>query len=72
MRTRTIAPCAASPAATCSASGSSPRARAAIDYEAATERVGDGWDRDGHEPLLRALEPVAAELVEVAGDRAPA
>ena len=43
------------------------RARANIDYEAATERVGDAWDRDGHEPLLRALEPIAAKLVEVAG-----
>jgi SAM-dependent methyltransferase len=42
------------------------RARAEIDYEAITERVGNGWERDGHEPLLRALEPVAATLVEAA------
>jgi len=40
------------------------RARAGIDYEAVTERVGDGWERDGHEPLLRALEPVAQTLVD--------
>ena len=37
-----------------------------VDYEAATERVVDGWDRDGHEPWQRALEPVALELVEAA------
>ena len=43
------------------------RARAEIDYEAATERVGNAWDRDGHDALLRALEPIAAKLVEVAG-----
>ena len=43
------------------------RARAEIDYEGVTERVADGWERDGHEPLLRALEPVAGTLVELAG-----
>jgi SAM-dependent methyltransferase len=42
------------------------RARALIDYEAVTDRVGAAWERDGHEPLLRALEPVAETLVEVA------
>jgi SAM-dependent methyltransferase len=38
-----------------------------IDYEGASQRVIDGWDRDGHDPLMRALEPVALELVEAAG-----
>jgi SAM-dependent methyltransferase len=38
-----------------------------VDYERASHRVVAGWDRDGHEPLLRALEPVALELVEAAG-----
>lgn len=37
-----------------------------VDYEAATDRVVAGWDRDGHEPWQRALEPVALELVEAA------
>ena len=37
-----------------------------VDYESATERVVDGWDREGHEPWQRALEPVALELVEAA------
>jgi SAM-dependent methyltransferase len=41
--------------------------REEVDYEGATRRVVAGWDRDGHEPLLRALEPVALELVEAAG-----
>jgi SAM-dependent methyltransferase len=41
--------------------------REEIDYEAASERVIAGWERDGHEPLMRALEPVALELVEAAG-----
>jgi SAM-dependent methyltransferase len=38
-----------------------------VDYETATDRVIEGWDRDGHEPWQRALEPVALELVEAAG-----
>jgi len=42
------------------------RARADIDYETVTERVGAGWERDGHEPLLRSLEPMAETLVEIA------
>jgi SAM-dependent methyltransferase len=37
-----------------------------VDYETATEQVIEGWDRDGHEPWQRALEPVALELVEAA------
>jgi SAM-dependent methyltransferase len=43
------------------------RDRDPIDYERASHRVVAGWDRDGHEPLMRALEPVALELVEAAG-----
>lgn len=42
------------------------RARADIDYEGVTERVRAGWERDGHEPLLRAIAPVADVLVELA------
>jgi SAM-dependent methyltransferase len=37
-----------------------------VDYATATEQVIEGWDRDGHEPWQRALEPVALELVEAA------
>jgi SAM-dependent methyltransferase len=47
--------------------GLSARARADIDYDGVTQRVRAGWERDGHEPLLRALQPVAAVLAEVAG-----
>jgi SAM-dependent methyltransferase len=43
------------------------RDREEIDYERASDRVVAGWDREGHEPLLRAVEPVALELVEAAG-----
>jgi SAM-dependent methyltransferase len=43
------------------------RVRERVDYDAVTERVEDAWDEDGHEPLLRAIEPVAASLVELAG-----
>jgi SAM-dependent methyltransferase len=43
------------------------RDRDDVDYEGASDRVVAGWDREGHEPLLRALEPVALELVEAAG-----
>jgi SAM-dependent methyltransferase len=46
--------------------GLSARARADIDYDGVTERVRAGWARDGHEPLLRAIEPVAEVLVELA------
>jgi ubiquinone/menaquinone biosynthesis C-methylase UbiE len=43
------------------------RDREEVDYERASHRVVAGWDREGHEALLRALEPVALELVEAAG-----
>jgi SAM-dependent methyltransferase len=46
--------------------GFTQRARADIDYDGVTERVRSGWERDGHEPLLRALEPVADVLVDLA------
>lgn len=39
-----------------------------IDFEGATERVRRGWELEGHATLLRALEPVAdvvAELAEI-------
>jgi SAM-dependent methyltransferase len=36
-----------------------PSARRDVDWRALTARVRDGWERGGHEPLLRALEPVA-------------
>jgi SAM-dependent methyltransferase len=32
-----------------------------------TARVREGWERDGHEPLLRALAPVGELLVELSG-----
>ena len=38
-----------------------------IDYEAATERSRRAFQAEGHEVLLRQLEPVAALLVELAG-----
>jgi SAM-dependent methyltransferase len=41
--------------------------REEVDYRAATDRVVAGWEQAGHEPWLRALEPVALELVEGAG-----
>jgi len=47
--------------------GLTARARADIDYDAVDERRRAGWDAGGHEPLLRALEPAAAVLAEVAG-----
>ncbi|MGH2948056.1 MAG: hypothetical protein ACRDPC_17685, partial [Solirubrobacteraceae bacterium] len=50
--------------------GLSARGRADIDYDGVTARVRAAWERDGHEPLLRALEPVAAVLAEVAGVKA--
>jgi SAM-dependent methyltransferase len=42
-------------------------ARADIDYDGVTERVRTGWERDGHEPWLRAIEPAAEVLVELGG-----
>jgi SAM-dependent methyltransferase len=42
-------------------------ARRDIDWDALTARVRDGWQRDGHEPFLRALEPAAGVLTELAG-----
>jgi SAM-dependent methyltransferase len=38
-----------------------------VDYEGATERVRAEWDAADRAPLLRALEPVAGELVAIAG-----
>ena len=46
--------------------GFTARARADIDYDGVTERVRAGWERDGHESLLRAIEPAAGVLVELA------
>jgi SAM-dependent methyltransferase len=37
-----------------------------IDYGAVTERVRAAWDRHGHEPLLRQLEPAAGLLADLA------
>jgi SAM-dependent methyltransferase len=42
-------------------------ARRDIDWDGLTARVRDGWERDGHEPLLRALEPAASVVAELAG-----
>jgi SAM-dependent methyltransferase len=44
-----------------------PAGRGDTDYAAALDRVREGWERSGHEPLLRALEPVAAVVCELAG-----
>jgi SAM-dependent methyltransferase len=41
-------------------------ARRDIDYDAVTRRVRSGWERDGHEPLLRQLEPAAELLCDLA------
>lgn len=41
-------------------------ARRDIDYGAVTERVRAAWDRHGHEPLLRQLEPAAGLLADLA------
>ncbi len=43
-----------------------PAGRADIDYAAAGQRVLAGWQRTGHEPLLRELEPVAAVIADLA------
>jgi len=44
-----------------------PAGRADIDYAGAGERVLAGWERAGHEPLLRELEPVGAVVAQLAG-----
>ncbi len=44
----------------------SPVADEDIDFEGATERVREGWDREGHEALLRALAPVSETLADLA------
>ncbi|MGH2802417.1 MAG: hypothetical protein ACRDL4_05125, partial [Thermoleophilaceae bacterium] len=44
-----------------------PLARRDVDYAGATERVRAAWEGGGHEPLLRAIEPVAGVLAELAG-----
>jgi SAM-dependent methyltransferase len=41
-------------------------ARRDVDYEAVTRRVRTGWERDGHEPLMRQLEPAAELLCDLA------
>jgi hypothetical protein len=45
-------------------------ARDGVDYDGVTARVRAGWERDGNEPLQRALEPAAATLVQLAGVQA--
>jgi SAM-dependent methyltransferase len=47
--------------------GFSAKARADIDYDGVTARVRAVWERAEAVPLLRALEPVAAAAVELAG-----
>jgi SAM-dependent methyltransferase len=42
------------------------RARADIDYDGAGARVRAAWERDGHELLLRAIEPVAEVVADIA------
>lgn len=44
-----------------------PSARRDIAWDTLTAGVREGWERDGHEALLRALEPVAGGLAELAG-----
>ncbi len=47
-----------------------PRSAAAaadIDYDSAGERVRRAWDQDGHDTLLRQLEPVGELVAELAG-----
>jgi SAM-dependent methyltransferase len=46
--------------------GFTARARADIDFDGVAASVRRGWERDGHEPLLRALEPVAEAIVDAA------
>jgi SAM-dependent methyltransferase len=40
-------------------------ARRDIDYDSVTDRIRAGWERDGHEPLLRQLEPAAELLADL-------
>jgi SAM-dependent methyltransferase len=40
-------------------------ARRDIDYDAVIDRIRAGWERDGHEPLLRQLEPAAELLADL-------
>jgi SAM-dependent methyltransferase len=44
----------------------SDASRGAVDYDRVTERHRAVWDRGGHEPLLRAIEPVAGVIAELA------
>jgi SAM-dependent methyltransferase len=41
-------------------------ARRDIDYDAVIERIRAGWERDGHEALLRQLQPAAELLADLA------
>ena len=41
-------------------------AREDIDYDSVTRRVQAGWDRAGHDRLLRAVEPVSDVVAELA------
>jgi SAM-dependent methyltransferase len=41
-------------------------ARRDVDLDGVLDRVRAGWDRDGHEPLLRQLEPAAELLADLA------
>ena len=41
-------------------------ARRDVDHGAVTDRLRTAWDRDGHEPLLRQLEPAAELLADLA------
>jgi SAM-dependent methyltransferase len=41
-------------------------ARRDIEYDEVTRRTRAGWDRDGHEPLLRQLDPAAELLCDLA------
>jgi SAM-dependent methyltransferase len=43
-----------------------PFARRDIDWDGLTARARKGWDREGHEALLRAIEPVAEVLSHLA------
>jgi SAM-dependent methyltransferase len=40
-------------------------ARRDIDVDGVLDRLRTGWDRDGHEPLLRQLEPAAELLADL-------
>jgi SAM-dependent methyltransferase len=47
--------------------GLTPVARADVDHGGATERVRAAWQGGDHDALLRAIEPVAERLAELAG-----